>query len=158
MDEKLELKEILMALDCRSFEFYDSLSDTQRKELNSRLFTLGRFISNVENTNNKKTVAQFIETVNSRYNKHYFTLAKHPKLLWQLLCSCSDGKQYFHKYMSLQKEKGNKFLSFLLDIYPNKKYEELEMIAKLATFSDMKQLAKDYGYDDKEIGKIFKQS
>jgi len=41
-------------------------------------------------------------------------------------------------------------------VYPNKKLDEIEMMAKLMTGKELRELARQYGYDDSQIEKLFK--
>jgi hypothetical protein len=92
------------------------------------------------------------------FNKHWNTLQKHPKLLWQLLCLCShDSKKiFFHQWIGFKQKKGDtKRLKFLLEIYPNRKQDELEMLSTIMTLKELKELAINHGYSDKELEKLF---
>ena len=158
MSEKVELKEKLQAVDQNVRDLWDALDPTQQKALKSEFFILNRYISNV--SGQKRDIQEhFVLTVNEYFNKHWNDLQKHPKLLWLLLCMCSyNGKtQYFHQWMGLKKKTGEtKKSKFLLEIYPNKKSDEIELLAAMATDKELKALAKDHGYEDKQIEKMFK--
>jgi hypothetical protein len=159
MSDKIELKEKLSAVDQNVRELWDAMDDEQRKALKSEFFILNRYISNV--AGQKREIQEhFVLTVNEYFNKHWNTLQKnHPKLLWQLLCMCSYNGEtvFFHQWMGFKKKKGdNKRSKFLLEIYPTKKQDEVEMMAELMDLKELKALAKDHGYDDKQIDKMFK--
>jgi hypothetical protein len=99
--------------------------------------------------------------VNNLFNKHWFLLAqKHPKLMWILLCMCSyDGEtEFFHQYITPKKKEGSnsKKVKFLAEIYPNRKMDEIEMLADLTTDKELKALAKTYGMEDSIIAKKLK--
>lgn len=154
---KVELKEKIAAVDFGAKDLWDELDDANRKSLKSELFILNRYISNVKGQN-RETQEHFVLAVNEYFNKHWNTLQKHPKLLWQLLCICNDGrgKAYFHEWIGFKKKKGDtKRLKFLLQVYPSKKQDELEMMAELMELKDFKELAKDLGYSDKDIKDLF---
>jgi hypothetical protein len=99
-------------------------------------------------------------TVNEYFNKNWNVLQKHPKLLWLLLCMCSyDGKsQFYHEWIGNKKKTGSdsKKVKFLSEVYPNKKIDEIELLAKLHTDKDLKELARKYGMEDSVISKKFK--
>jgi mannitol/fructose-specific phosphotransferase system IIA component (Ntr-type) len=58
--------------------------------------------------------------------------------------------------MGFKQKKGDtKRLKFLLAVYPNRKQDELEMLSQLMTLKDLKYLAEQHGYSDKEIDKLF---
>ncbi len=156
MSEKIELKDKLAAVDMNYKGLWDEITDEQRKSLKQELFILNRYISNV-NSKNRDLQEHFVLTVNEYFNKHWNTLQKHPKLLWQLLCMCShESRQiFFHQWIGFKKKKGNSKISkFLLEIYPNKKQDEIEMLSQLMTPAEIKKLAQQHGYDDKQIDKM----
>jgi hypothetical protein len=158
MSEKIELKEKLAAVDLGAKSFWDDIDDTQRKALKSELYILNRYISNVK-TGNRDTKEHFVLAVNEYFNKNWNDLQKHPKLLWLLLCMCSHESKniFFHEWIGFKKKKGDtKATKFLLEIYPNRKQDEIEMLAQLTTTKELRILAREHGYEDKEIDKMFK--
>ena len=158
MTFKVELKEKLVAVDLGAKTLWDELDETNQKALKNELFILNRYISNVKGQP-RDVQEHFVLTVNEYFNKHWNTLQKHPKLLWQLLCMCSYNGQkiFFHEWIGLKKKNSSnkKGLNFLLQVYPNRKQDELEMLAELMTPKEFKELARDLGYSDKEIKDLF---
>jgi hypothetical protein len=158
MSEKIELKEKLAAVDMNFRPLWDEMDDLQRKSLKSELFILNRYVSSAKGQS-RETQEHFVLTVNEYFNKNWNDLQKHPKLLWLLLCMCSwDGKKImFHEWIGFKKKKGDtKILKFLLAVYPTRKQDELEMLAQTMTAKEAKELGRTYGYDDKELDKMFK--
>lgn len=157
MSEKIELKDKLAAVDLGAKSLWDELDDAQKKSLKSELFILNRYVSNA--ANQKREIQEhFVLAVNEYFNKHWNTLQKHPKLLWQLLCMCGheSRKIFFHQWIGFKQKKGDtKRLKFLLEIYPNRKQDELELLASMSSLKDLKELAASHGYSDKEIEKLF---
>lgn len=156
MTDKLELKDILGAIDMGAKEIWDELTDEQRKSVS--FFLLNRYVSNVK-TSSTELQEHFVLTVNEFFNKNHFVLSKHPKLLWQLLCMCSheSKKVFFHEWIGNKKKTGdNKITNFLSDIYPNKKRDEIELLSQLTDKKECKRLAQEHGYDDKQIEKMLK--
>jgi hypothetical protein len=159
MSEKVELKEKIAAVDENIRELWDAMDPDQQKSLKSELFILNRYISNAK-TSNVEVKQHFVLTVNEYFNKNWNVLQKHPKLLWLLLCMCSyDGKsQFYHEWIGNKKKTGSdsKKVKFLSEVYPNKKIDEIELLAKLHTDKDLKELARKYGMEDSVISKKFK--
>jgi hypothetical protein len=158
MSEKIELKEKIAAVDMNFRVLWDEMTDEQRKSLKNELFILNRYISSAKGQS-RDIQEHFVLTVNEYFNKNWFVLQKHPKLLWMLLCMCSwDGKKImYHEWIGFKKKKGEtKRSKFLLEIYPNRKTDEIEMMAELMDIKELKSLAKAHGYDDKQIEKLFK--
>ncbi|CAB4125810.1 hypothetical protein UFOVP181_414 [uncultured Caudovirales phage] len=159
MSDKIELKEKLAFVDMGLKAAWDEMTPEQQKALKGEFFILNRYISNVQG---QKTdiQAHFVLTVNEYFNKHWNLLQKHPKLLWMLLCMCSydNEKIFFHQWLGNKKKTGNgsKKLKFLAEIYPNRKMDELEMLAEITTDKDIKALAKTHGMADADIAKKLK--
>jgi hypothetical protein len=153
MTEKIALKEKILAVDLGAKNLWDDIDDDQRKALKSELWILNRYISNAK-TSNREHAEHFVLTVNEYFNKHWFTLQKHPKLMWQLLCLCNwDGnKTFYHEWLALgKKTKNSKRVKLLEDVYPNMKQDELELLAEISTNDELKELARELGWTDKEI-------
>ncbi len=156
MSEKIELKDKLAAVDLGAKSLWDEMDDANRKALKSELFILNRYISNVKGQP-RHVQEHFVLTVNEYFNKHWNTLQKHPKLLWQLLCLCSheSRKIFFHEWIGFKKKKGeSKRAKFLATIYPTRKLDDLETLAELMSNKDFKDLAVQHGYEEKEIEKL----
>lgn len=158
MSEKIELKEKLVAVDQNVRELWDAMDETQQKALKSEFFILNRYISSAK-TNNVQAQKHFIIAVNEYFNKHWNLLQRHPKLLWLLLCMCSyDGNTtFYHEWIGFKRKTTNsKAQKFLEELYPNRKLDELEMLAELLTDKEVKDIARKYGYDEATIAKKLK--
>ena len=159
MSDKIELKEKIAFVDLNVRAAWDEMTPEQQKSLKSEFFILNRYISNAK-TSDRDIQRHFVLTVNEYFNKNWNILQKHPKLLWLLLCMCSyDGStQFYHEWIGNKKKTGSdsKKVKFLAEIYPNKKMDEIELMAKLTTDKELKDLAKRYGMEDKDITKKLK--
>jgi hypothetical protein len=159
VSDKIELKEKIAFVDLNVRAAWDEMTPEQQKSLKSEFFILNRYISNAK-TSDRDIQRHFVLTVNEYFNKNWNILQKHPKLLWLLLCMCSyDGStQFYHEWIGNKKKTGSdsKKVKFLAEIYPNKKMDEIELMAKLTTDKELKDLAKRYGMEDKDITKKLK--
>lgn len=156
MSDKIELKEKLAAVDMGAKTMWAEISDDQRKALKNEFYILNRYVSNVKGKS-RDIQEHFVLTVNEYFNKHWNTLQKHPNLMWQLLCMCShESKQiFYHEWIGFKKKKGEgKVSKFLGEIYPIQKTDELELLATLLTKKEVRYLAEQYGYAEKDIVKI----
>jgi hypothetical protein len=152
---KLELKDILSAVDQGGRDIWDLLDDEQKKSVS--FFLMNRYVSSVK-TSKREVQEHFVLATNEYFNKHFFNLSKHPKLLWQLLCMCGyESKQeFFHEWIGFKKKKAEpKKLKFLEEMYPARKMADLELLAQMTSVKDLKQLAINAGWDDKTIAKFF---
>jgi len=147
-------KDIIPAVDTGIKELWDAVTEDGQKEIKGDLWNLNRFISNVK-SNKREEQEHFVLTVNEYYNKNWAAIQKHPKLAWQTLCLCShESKNKFrHEYIPLKKE-ANKKEKFLADLFPNMKMSDVATLAAITTDKEIKEYAKDLGWDKKQIADI----
>ena len=151
-DNKLKLNEILAAVDMDAKYLWDDLTEEQRKSI--VFFTLNRYISNVNG--NRELQEHYALLANERFNKNLFELLnKHPKLLWQLACSCAHESKdiNFHPWLKVKKEK-NKKEEFLAKLFPEKKREDISLLAEITTDKEIKEYCESLGWDKKQIKDI----
>jgi hypothetical protein len=141
-------KEIMPAIDHGAKSAWDEANDDERKEIKGDLWNLNRYISSVNGDRRKQEMLLY--KVNLLYNKDWATLSAHPKLQWMLLCIAGKtGKKEFHPWIKLERKKdtSNKAIKFLLEIYPTMKHDEAELLARISTKKELKQLAEEHGYE-----------
>tara|TARA_Y100001954_G_scaffold197247_1_gene213966 strand:+ start:102 stop:554 length:453 start_codon:yes stop_codon:yes gene_type:complete len=146
--QKLPLKDILAAVDMGAKSVWDELSEDEKKQVS--FWLLNRYVSSVKGSRDKQELAVF--KTNEYYNKNYMEVSKHPKLQWQLLCQAGNtGKIEFHQWIG-HKKKGtsnSNSIKFLQQIYPNKKLDEIDILADLYSKKELKDLAEEHGIDVK---------
>jgi RimJ/RimL family protein N-acetyltransferase len=148
---KLPIKDILAAIDMVAINVLDELSDEEKKQVS--FYLLNRYVSSVKGDREKQELAVF--KTNEYYNKHFFTLQKHKKLLWQLLCISGNTKSIaYHEWIGYKKKGSNdknKVVKFLMQMYPNKKQDEVELLAQISTKKEIKEWAKEHGIEDLKL-------
>lgn len=152
MSNEFKLKDILAAVDLDGKEVWDELTEEQRKSV--VFFTLNRYISNVQGSRELKE--HYLVVGNERFNKNLFAvMSKHPKLTWQLACSCSheSKKIQYHEWIGLKREKDKK-TDFLAELFPNMKRSDLEALSAITTDKEIKQYCEGLGWDKKQINGI----
>jgi hypothetical protein len=158
MNDKIELKEKLAAVDLNVKNLWDDMNDEQRKALKSEFFILNRYVSNVKSSN-RDVKEHYVLAVNEFFNKYWNDLQKHPKLMWLLLSMCGhESKQiFYHEWIGMKKKdsSNSKAIKFLSQIYPSHKDDEIELMAKLSSKKELQSLAKEHGYSDSDIAKLF---
>ena len=151
-ENKLKLNEILAAVDMDAKYLWDDLTEEQRKSV--VFFTLNRYISNVNG--NRELQEHYALLANERFNKNLFDLLnKHPKLLWQLACSCAHESKdiNFHPWLKVKKEK-NKKEEFLAKLFPNMKRDDLITLSEISSVQEIKKYCESLGWDKKDINAI----
>jgi len=156
-NQTLPVKDVLAAIDMGASSVWDELSDEEKKQVN--FWLLNRYVSSVANNTRapyQKYTADDVEytvvKANEYYNKNWNILGtRHPKLQWQLLCLCGNtGKIEYHQWIGFKKKQGNNNSIKLLEkIYPNMKQDEVELLARLSTKKELKQLAEEHDIDVK---------
>jgi hypothetical protein len=147
-------KDMIPAVDMGLKELWDAASEDGRKEIKGDLWNLNRYISSVKSSNHELQ-EHYLLTVNEYYNKNWNEISKHPKLQWLTLTACSheSKKTQFHEWIPLKKET-NKKEKFLADLFPNMKMSDVETLAAITTDKEIKEYAKDLGWDKKQIAEI----
>jgi hypothetical protein len=158
MSDKIELKEKLSAIDQNVREFWDAMDAEQQKSLKSEYFIINRYMSSVKGSREEQE--HFILTVNEYFNKNWSELQKHPKLLWLLLCMCSwnGNKVFYHEWIGFKRKSagsGKKY-KLLEELYPNKKLDEIELLANINSDKSIKEFARAHGLDEESIAKKLK--
>jgi hypothetical protein len=155
--QTLPVGDVLAAIDMGARNVWDELSDEEKKQVN--FWLLNRYVSSLANntrapyqTYTVDDVEYTIVKTNEYYNKNWNVLGtKHPKLQWQLLCMCgSTGEIEYHQWIGFKKKTSNNNAVKLLEkIYPNMKHDEVELLARLSTKKELKELAKEHEIDVK---------
>jgi hypothetical protein len=154
MSDKLTIKDETAAIDMGARDLWDNFTEEQRKQIS--MYLLIRYASSIK-TGDREVQELAIFKTNEYYNKHYFTLTKHPKLLWYLVCMTGneDKKIYFHEWIGYKKKTGDsKVLKFLETVYPDMKSDEIELLATITDKKDIKEYAKQLGMTDAEIKQL----
>lgn len=154
MSDKLSIKDETAAIDMGARDLWDNFTDDQKKQIS--FFLLNRYASSIK-TSDREAQELAVFKTNEYFNKHYFGLTKHPKLLWYLLCMTGneDKKIYFHEWIGFKKKSDdNKILKVLEQMFPDMKSDELELLASITDKKEIKEYAKELGMTDEEIKKI----
>jgi hypothetical protein len=151
MSEKMTLNSELRALDNKDRNFYDSLDAEDKKKFSPYLML--RYSASVDG--HPDLQAWYLRATNERVNVNFFDIstAQHKKLQWLLCTTTSPGMgSQKHYWLGAKKaEKDNKAVKFLTEIYPLAKPDEIELLTRLNSKDDLKNLARQYGWDDKRI-------
>jgi len=137
-----ELRNGMKAIDFRNKDYYDRIDDHERSLYSP--YMIMRYASSV--SGDRFYQEHYVEMINEFVNKHLFTLSgKHKKLCWQLTSMCGGLKQQFHPWIKPMKKIPNKSLQALMEIYPNVKMSDLEVLDNIISDSELEQLQEDHG-------------
>jgi len=140
-------KKVIPAIDRKDYNFYDTLSDVEKKEFAPMV--LMRWGVNI-NYNNAELLGYYVRSTNHYTNKHLFALHKHPKLQWMMIVASSPKMgNYKRQWIGKKKKPMTKtqkdILAMLRKRYPTYKDEDILLLSTMYTRKDLKQYAKDCG-------------
>lgn len=155
MSEKLNINTEMAALDQKNREFYDDLSDDERKKFSTYLML--KWGAGVEGDPDLQEY--YLRATNENVNVNFFDLGRHPKLQWLLSTSASPGLgRQRHYFVKPSKGSGsNPCLKFLTKMYPTHKLSDLELLVQLNDQRYFEDLARKHGWSEEEIRNFFKK-
>jgi hypothetical protein len=142
--EKLSIQNEMMQFDRKNRDFYDSLTDEERKKFSNYLMI--RWGSAVQGSTELQEF--YLVATNERFNKHFFAINRHPKLQWLTATTVSPGMgTHRHQWIAPKKKEAgsNEVKKFLLEQFPAMKMSDIDAMAAFTTKSDIKELLKNQG-------------
>lgn len=148
MAAKLDIKRELKAVDTKDYQFYENLTDEERKVFSP--YILMRYTSNVQG--DREIQEWFLEMTNEFVNKNHWDLSKnHKALLWKLFAATGAGVPCYHPYLAAgKKEKANKIEKLLCELYPAMKLSDIKLMASMMSKADKEELFDKMGFDKKQ--------
>lgn len=142
--KKLSIFYEMKMLDQKNRNFYDELSDEEKKKFSNYLMI--RWGSAVEGV--PELQEYYLYATNQRLNKNFFDINKHPKLQWLCSTTVSPGMgQQKHEWVAHKKadQEENKKLKELKKIYPTAKVDDLKTLSSITDKKDISQYKKSLG-------------
>lgn len=151
MSDKLTLNNEFRQLDTKNRDFYDELTDEERKKFSTYLML--KYSANVEGPADFQE--WYLRAANERVNQNFFDLGKHTKLQWLECTAVSPGMGVQRHYWlkGKAKEGNTKVLKFIQKIRPELKADEAELLSEINTVAELKEYARGLGMPDSEIKK-----
>lgn len=145
--EKLSIRNEMQQFDRKNRQFYDDLTDEERKKFSNYLMI--RWGSAVRGS--RELQEFYVIATNERLNRHFFSVNRHPKLQWLMATSVSPdlGAQDHVWIAPKKKETGsNEIKKMLLDLYPAMKIQDIETLAGLVDKRELKEYLREHGAPD----------
>jgi hypothetical protein len=142
--DKLSIRNEMSRLDLKDRDFYDSLTDEERKKFSPYLMI--RWGSAVNGSADLQKF--YVISVNERLNKHFFAVNRHPKLQWLMATTVSPGLgTQTHNWIAPKKKEGSNSArrKFLADVYPNLKSSDIDVLNLIMTDDEFRALERDHG-------------
>ena len=148
MAAKLDIKRELNAADQKNYNFYQNLTDEEKKAFSP--FILMRYTANVQG--DRDTQEWFLEMTNEMVNKHHWVLSKnHKNLLWKFFAGVGTGANAYHPYLAAgKKEKANKIEKLIAELNPAMKMSDIKILASMMTKQDKEEMFDSMGFDKKQ--------
>lgn len=145
--DKLSIKNEMAQFDRKNRGFYDSLTDEERKKFSNYLMI--RWGSSVQGNTFEQSV--YVISCNENLNKHFFAINRHPKLQW--LCATTVSPNwgtYQHQWIAPKKKEAgsNEIKKTLMELYPNMKQSDIEVLAVLTSKQELRQHLREHGITD----------
>ena len=145
---KLDIATEMRAFDTKDRAFYDDLTPDERKKFST--FLMLKWGCNVEGS--AELQEWYLRAHNDRVNINFFDLGRHPKLQWLLCTTVSPGLgSKRHYWLKTNKADDRKTYKFIESQFPTLKSDEIELMLELNTIDQLKEMARDLGWDDKRI-------
>lgn len=166
---KLDMFELLTALDKRDFKFYSTLTDEQKKSFAG--IVAMRWMSSAPYSDVMDEIFHIL-VVNDSANQHFWNseITKHPELQYLMLACCGTGSTKIpsraphwakskHAWIKgpATKKRKNKSMQILSDFYPTANTEELQMFFNMNDADDIIGIAKMMGRQDEQIKELKKE-
>jgi hypothetical protein len=147
--DKLSINNEMAVFDRKDRKFYDDLTPEEKKKFSN--FLMIRYGSSV--TGSRDLQEFYLISCNERLNKHFFSINKHPKLQWLCATTVSPdmGIQRHQWIAPKKKEAGASGIKKqLMEMYPNMKDDEIDLMAKINTKKDIDEYLKKSGKEVKK--------
>lgn len=142
--DKLSIQNEMSQFDRKNREFYHELTDEERKKFSPYLMV--RWGSSVHGSRDLQEF--YVIATNERLNKHFFAVNRHPKLQWLMATTVSPGMgTQRHQWIAPKKKEAgaNEVKKQLMEMYPNMKMADVDVLAAITTRQELKQHLRDHG-------------
>lgn len=149
-EHKLDIFRVLKQADVKNADFYQKLTDEERKAFQP--FLVARWLSGTYS-------ARQVYFLNEIVNQLVFSLAPHKLLLWQLLTICTSGKPQRYVWNKLPAKSSTPRPVSTKAIAERYSYSTTKATAALEclTGNDVLEIAEQLGWQAEELTKIRKE-
>ena len=147
--DKLSIANEMTQFDRKNREFYNELTDEERKKFSNYLMI--RWGSAVQGS--RELQEFYVIATNQRLNKRFFDINRHPRLQWLCATTVSPGLGgQRHVWIAPKKREpgATGVRKQLAEIYPHYKDDEIELMARLNTKKDIDSYLKQLGQEIKK--------
>jgi hypothetical protein len=149
MSDKLNIANEMQQLDLKNRQFYNELTPEERKKFSN--FLMIRWGSSVQGP--RELQEYYVQSCNHYFNKHFFSINKHPELQWLCATAVSPGMgAHRHQWIAPKKKEGSNSAvrKKLAELHPSMKDDELDLLAKITTKQELDEYVKAHGNEVKK--------
>lgn len=148
MSDKLNINNEMSVFDRKDRDFYDSLTDEERKKFAT--FLMIRWGSAVQGSRDLQEF--YLISCNERLNKNFFAISRHPKLQWLCATTVSPGMgPQRHQWIAPKKKEpgASAKRKQLMSIFPTYKDDEIDVMMQIVSDKEIKEHLKLSGEQTK---------
>jgi len=146
--DKLSIGNEMAQFDSKNREFFDELTDEERKKFSP--FLMIRYGSSV--SGNRDLQEFYLIATNERLNKKFFAVntAQHKKLQWLMATTVSPGLGNFrHNWIAPKKKEpgAGSMRKQLMELFPHLKDDEIDLLSQITTKKEIDTYLRELGQD-----------
>ena len=134
--DKLSIANEMTQFDRKNTEFYNELTDEERKKFSNYLMI--RWGSAVQGSRDLQEF--YVIATNQRLNRHFFAVNRHPRLQWLMSTTVSPGLgTQRHVWIAPKKREpgATGIRKQLAELYPHLKDDELDVMTRITTAKEL---------------------
>ena len=147
--DKLNINNEMSQLDRKNRDFYDELTDEERKKFSTYLMI--RWSSAVHG--GREIQEYYVQSCNHYLNKHFFAINRHPKLQWLAATAVSPGMgTHRHQWIAPKKKEtgSNEIKKTLMELMPTTKMSDIDALSQLIDKKQLREHLRNHGNPDKD--------
>jgi len=147
--DKLSIQNEMTQFDLKNRNFYDELTDEERKKFSNYLMI--RWGSSIQGSAEMQNY--YLQSSNHYVNKRFFEINRHPKLQWLCATAVSPGLgTYRHQWIAPKKKEAGAsgIRKQIAELFPHLKDDEIELMSKINTKKDIDAYLKQLGQEPKK--------
>jgi hypothetical protein len=146
--DKLSIGNEMAQFDSKNREFFDELTDEERKKFSP--FLMIRYGSSVSGSRDLQEF--YLIATNERLNKKFFAVntAQHKKLQWLMATTVSPGLGNFrHNWIAPKKKEpgAGSMRKQLMELFPHLKDDEIALLAEITTKKEIDTYLRELGQE-----------
>jgi len=146
--DKLSIGNEMAQFDSKNREFFDELTDEERKKFSP--FLMIRYGSSVSGSQDLQEF--YLIATNERLNKKFFAVntAQHKKLQWLMATTVSPGLGNFrHNWIAPRKKEpgAGSMRKQLMELFPHLKDDEIDLLSQITNKKEIDAHLRELGQD-----------